>query len=47
LRNGEEGQNLIEYAQLGALIALSAVLSVNHLASQVTRVFSNVSASLA
>jgi Flp pilus assembly pilin Flp len=45
--NGEEGQDLVEYALLVCLIALAAISGVNHVASAVTKVFSNVSASLA
>jgi len=47
LMNGEEGQDLVEYALLVCLIALAAISGVNHVASAVTKVFSNVSASLA
>jgi len=47
LRDGEEGQDLVEYGLLCALIALAAIAGVSHVASAVTRVFSNVSSSLA
>jgi pilus assembly protein Flp/PilA len=47
LRNSEEGQDLVEYALLVCLIALAAISGVNHVASAVTKVFSNVSSSLA
>ena len=47
LMNGEEGQDLVEYALLVCLIALAAISGVNHVASAVTKAFSNVSASLA
>lgn len=47
LTHGEEGQDLVEYALLVCLIALSAVVGVNNVAAAVTTVFSNISASLA
>jgi pilus assembly protein Flp/PilA len=46
LRN-EEGQDLVEYALLVALIALVCVTGVSNVASAVNTVFSNISASLA
>jgi pilus assembly protein Flp/PilA len=47
LMNREEGQDLVEYALLVCLIALAAITGVNKVASAVTLVFSNISASLA
>ena len=47
LRYGEEGQDLVEYALLVALIALVCVTGVNNVASAVNTVFSNISGSLA
>jgi pilus assembly protein Flp/PilA len=47
LMNGEEGQDLVEYALLVCLVALAAISGVNHVASAVTKVFGNVSCSLA
>jgi len=47
LMNGEEGQDLVEYALLVCLISLAAISGVNHVASAVTKVFSNISTSLA
>jgi pilus assembly protein Flp/PilA len=47
LTNGEEGQDLVEYALLVCLIALASIVGVNSVASAVTTVFSNISASLA
>jgi pilus assembly protein Flp/PilA len=47
LKNGEEGQDLVEYALLVALIALVCVSGVNNVASAVNSVFSNISSSLA
>jgi len=46
LRN-EEGQDLVEYALLVALIALVCVTGVSNVASAVNTVFSNISSSLA
>jgi Flp pilus assembly pilin Flp len=47
LTDGEEGQDLVEYALLVCLIALASIVGVNQVASAVTTVFSNISASLA
>ena len=47
LRNGEEGQDLVEYALLVALIALVCVTGVNNVASAINTVFTNISSSLA
>jgi pilus assembly protein Flp/PilA len=47
LKDCESGQDLVEYALLVALIALAAISGVNHIASAVTKVFSNISTSLA
>ncbi len=46
LTNREEGQDLVEYALLIALVALAAITGVNKVASAITTVFSNISASL-
>jgi pilus assembly protein Flp/PilA len=46
LMTREEGQDLVEYALLVCLIALAAITGVNKVASAVTQVFSNISASL-
>ena len=46
LINREEGQDLVEYALLIALVALAAITGVNKVASAITTVFSNISASL-
>jgi len=43
----EEGQDLVEYALLVALIALASITGVQAVASAVTTVFSNISSSLA
>jgi pilus assembly protein Flp/PilA len=46
LKYGEEGQDLVEYALLVALIALVCVTGVSNVASAINTVFSNISASL-
>jgi len=43
----EEGQDLVEYALLVCLIALAAISGVNKVSSAVTKVFTNISGSLA
>ena len=47
LRNGEEGQDLVEYALLVALIALVCITGISNLASAINTVFSNISSSFA
>ena len=47
LKHGEEGQDLVEYALLVALIALVCITGVNNVASAVNTVFTNISSSLA
>ena len=47
LKNCEEGQDLVEYALLCALIALACILGVNKVASAITTVFTNISSTLA
>jgi pilus assembly protein Flp/PilA len=46
LKNSEEGQDLVEYALLVALIALVCIGGVKSVASAVNTVFSNISGSL-
>jgi pilus assembly protein Flp/PilA len=46
LKNGEEGQDLVEYALLVALIALVCITGVGNVATAVNTVFSNISGSL-
>ncbi len=46
LANIEQGQDLVEYALLIALISLTVITSVNGVATAVNTVFSNVSNSL-
>jgi pilus assembly protein Flp/PilA len=43
----DDGQDLVEYALLVALIALVCVTGVSNVASAVNTVFSNISSSLA
>jgi pilus assembly protein Flp/PilA len=43
----EEGQDLVEYALLVCMIALAAVTGVDKVATAITKVFSNISGSLA
>ena len=47
LMSEEQGQDLVEYALLVCLIALAAISGVNHVATATTKVFSNISSSLA
>jgi pilus assembly protein Flp/PilA len=47
LAHREDGQDLVEYALLVALIALAAIGGVRHVATAVTTVFTNISSSLA
>ena len=47
LMSEEQGQDLGEYALLVCLIALAAISGVNHVATATTKVFSNISSSLA
>ena len=46
LKNDEEGQDLVEYALLVALIALVCVSGVNNVATAINGVFSSISSSL-
>ena len=43
----DEGQDLVEYALLVALVALVCVTGVNNVATAVISVFTNISSSLA
>jgi pilus assembly protein Flp/PilA len=43
----EQGQDLVEYALMCSLVGLSAISGVEHVASAVTKVFTNISTSLA
>ncbi len=42
----EEGQDLVEYALLVALIGLAAIVGIGHVATAVNAVFTNISNSL-
>jgi pilus assembly protein Flp/PilA len=44
---GEQGQDLVEYALLVALVSLAAVASLNGLATAITGIFTQISNSLA
>ena len=46
LLNGDEGQDLVEYALLISLIALAAITATTSLAGAITTVFTNISTSL-
>ena len=46
LINGEEGQDLVEYALLIALVSLAAVAGLNGIATAISSVFSSISTSL-
>ena len=47
LKDREEGQDLVEYALLVALIALVCISGVSKVAGAINTVFSNISSSLA
>ncbi|MGA9060131.1 MAG: Flp family type IVb pilin [Terracidiphilus sp.] len=47
LMNREEGQDLVEYALLVALIALAVITGVKNVATAVNTVFNTISSSLA
>ncbi len=46
LANDEEGQDLIEYALVSALIAVSAIGGMKHLATAVSSLFSSIASTL-
>jgi len=46
LKNGAEGQDLVEYALLLSLLSLVCIASLNNVASALSTVFSNISATL-
>jgi len=47
LTNGDEAQDLVEYALVVCLISLACITGVNQVATAITTVFSNISNSLA
>ncbi len=47
LKNGEEGQDLVEYALVVALIAFGAVAGMNALAGGINNAFNSISTTLA
>jgi Flp pilus assembly pilin Flp len=46
LGEGEDGQDLVEYALLLTIISLALISSMNGIASSLRTVFSNISSSL-
>jgi pilus assembly protein Flp/PilA len=46
LLNGDEGQDLVEYALLISLIALAAITATTSLAGAITTIFTRISTSL-
>jgi pilus assembly protein Flp/PilA len=44
--DGEEGQDLVEYALLVSLVALGCIASVSYVATAITGVFANISTSI-
>jgi len=46
LKNGEEGQDLVEYALVVALIAFGSVTAMSSLAGGINTAFSEISATL-
>ncbi len=46
LLNGEEGQDLVEYALLLSLIALGCVTAIGGVTTAITTIFNNISTSL-
>ena len=46
LTHREEGQDLVEYALLVALIALACITGINKVSMAITSVFSHISTSL-
>ena len=47
LMDNQEGQDLVEYSLLVALVALAAIGGIHKVASAITTVFTNISTSLA
>jgi pilus assembly protein Flp/PilA len=46
LVNREEGQDLVEYALVAALIAFGAVTSMKHLSAEINTAFNTISSDL-
>ncbi len=46
LLNGEEGQDLVEYALLLSLIALGCITAIGSVTTAITGIFSRISTSL-
>jgi pilus assembly protein Flp/PilA len=47
LLNREEGQDLVEYALIVALVAFSSVVGMKHLSSEINTAFNTISSNLA
>ena len=47
LKNGEEGQDLVEYALVVALIAFGATAGMSSLSGAINTAFANISSTLA
>jgi pilus assembly protein Flp/PilA len=47
LKNGEEGQDLVEYALVVALIAFGATAGMSSLSGAINQAFGNISSTLA
>jgi len=47
LTNNEQGQDLVEYALLCSLIALSLIAGISNVATALNHAFNNISSSLA
>jgi pilus assembly protein Flp/PilA len=47
LKNGEEGQDLVEYALVVALIAFGATAGMSQLSGAINTAFGNISSTLA
>jgi pilus assembly protein Flp/PilA len=46
LKNDEQGQDLIEYSLLGALISVAAIAAMTALAAKINTVFAAITAAL-
>lgn len=46
LISSDSGQDLIEYALLGSLVALGCIASMSHLASGISKAFSDIASDI-
>lgn len=46
LANGEQGEDMVEYALLISMLALAVITAINHIAAAVTQLFASVSSPL-